>query len=82
MTTARTLALLAVLTTCLLPLWLAAEPTHPVEPLPMQQIVPHPTDEPLVNPGMGLYLFGTLNPADVPPDAWFAKMYQHRLLPG
>lgn len=43
-------------------------------PLPMREIVPLTTDEPVVNPGMGIYLFGTLNPADMPAEAWFTKI--------
>lgn len=40
----------------------------------LQDFTPASSDEPLVNPGMGLYLMGTLNPADMPPDAWFTKL--------
>src|SRR5689334_9766642 len=39
-----------------------------------QQVIPVVSREPLINPGMGLYLFGTLDPADVPPDAWFTSL--------
>jgi Carbohydrate binding domain/Domain of unknown function (DUF4832) len=42
--------------------------------LPLQEITPRTTPEPLVNPGMGIYLSGTLNPAEMPADAWFAKI--------
>ncbi|MBI3922147.1 MAG: DUF4832 domain-containing protein, partial [Armatimonadetes bacterium] len=42
--------------------------------LRMQEIIPPLSDEPLLNPGMGIYLFGTLNPNDMPPDAWFSKI--------
>ena len=41
--------------------------------IPMREFVPATTDEPLMNPGMGIYLSATTNPADMPPDAWFAK---------
>src|SRR5579862_2435867 len=42
--------------------------------IPTQEFTPKPSQEALVNPGMGLYLFGTLNPADMPPDAWYAGL--------
>ncbi|MHB1037721.1 MAG: DUF4832 domain-containing protein [Pirellulales bacterium] len=44
--------------------------------LVMQEIVPARSAEPLVNPGMGLYLYGTLDANDLPPDAWFSPMIQ------
>jgi len=44
--------------------------------LPMQQVVPTPATVPLVNPGMGLYLYGTLNVNDLPADAWFSSLVQ------
>jgi hypothetical protein len=45
------------------------------EPGPaMQTIIPPATAEPLVNPGMGIYLDGTLDSSLMPPDAWFAKV--------
>ncbi|MBM4080035.1 MAG: DUF4832 domain-containing protein [Planctomycetes bacterium] len=56
-------------------MWAQAVDPH-AHPLAMQEIVPKLTDEPLVNPGMGIYLFGTRNPADMPPDAWFARIVQ------
>ena len=37
----------------------------------MQTIVPAQTDRPLVNPGMGIYEGGTLNPEDMPEGAWY-----------
>lgn len=39
-----------------------------------QEITPQQTTEPLVNPGMGLYLAGTLKAEDMPTDAWFSKL--------
>ncbi len=39
-----------------------------------QQVTPPVSREPLTNPGMGLYLFGTLDLPDVPPDAWFTSL--------
>ena len=44
--------------------------------LPMQQVIPTPSSAPLVNPGMGLYLYGTLNANDLPADAWFSSLVQ------
>mgnify|MGYP005836315631 CR=1 FL=1 len=32
------------------------------------------SDAPLVNPGMGLYLMGTLSPEDLAPDAWYTPL--------
>ena len=71
-------------TTVLLLLWIAcvslAQETAPLSRpdgfLPMQQVVPTPSSTPLVNPGMGLYLYGTLNADDLPADAWFAPLVQ------
>jgi hypothetical protein len=40
----------------------------------MQQIAPARTDQPLTNPGMGIYLNGTVDPSLMPPDAWFAPI--------
>jgi hypothetical protein len=31
-------------------------------------------DAALTNPGMGLYASGTLDPSDLPPDAWFTRL--------
>lgn len=44
--------------------------------LPMQQIIPTRSSGPLVNPGMGLYLYGTLNADDLPADVWFSPLVQ------
>jgi hypothetical protein len=44
--------------------------------LPMQQVVPAASSSALVNPGMGLYLAGTLHTDDLPPDAWFSPLVQ------
>jgi len=41
-----------------------------------QRVVPVVSTAPLVNPGMGLYLAGTLDATDMPPDAWFASLLQ------
>jgi hypothetical protein len=49
----------------------AKEPKKPA--IPMREFTPATTDEPLMNPGMGIYAGATTNPADMPPDAWFAK---------
>jgi hypothetical protein len=58
----------------------AGEDRKPLPPprdlLPMQEVIPSPSAVPLVNPGMGLYLYGTLNPRDMPPEAWFAPLVQ------
>jgi len=40
----------------------------------MQEVVPALSDETLVNPGMGIYLYGTLDPEALPTDAWFSKI--------
>ncbi|MCY3022406.1 MAG: carbohydrate binding domain-containing protein [Planctomycetota bacterium] len=40
--------------------------------VPLREITPQASDDILMNPGMGVYLFGTLNAADMPADAWFA----------
>ena len=50
---------------------LAAVPTLETSTL---DITPPLSATPLVNPGMGLYLFGTLNAGDMPPDAWFSPI--------
>ena len=53
------------------------EASPPADSLvPMQQVVPTPSAVPLVNPGMGLYLYGTLDANDLPPDAWFSPLVQ------
>lgn len=44
--------------------------------MPLQQVIPTPSSVSLVNPGMGLYLYGTLNADDLPPDAWFSSLVQ------
>lgn len=44
--------------------------------MPLQQVIPIPSSVSLVNPGMGLYLYGTLNADDLPPDAWFSSLVQ------
>jgi hypothetical protein len=44
--------------------------------LPMQDVVPATATAPLVNPGMGLYLFGTRDADGIPPDAWFSPLVQ------
>jgi len=40
----------------------------------MREIALSATDAPLINPGMGLYASGTLDPSDMPPDAWFRQL--------
>ncbi len=40
----------------------------------MQTVIPTAADDALTNPGMGLYLNGTLDPDDMPPDAWFTDL--------
>ena len=40
----------------------------------MQEITPTPSNRPLMNPGMGLYLFGTLNEKDLAPDLWTSQV--------
>lgn len=42
--------------------------------LQMQDITPRASDEALVNPGMGLYLFGTLNADDMAAGAWYRDL--------
>lgn len=37
----------------------------------MVEVTPGQSDRPLVNPGMGIYLYGTLSLEDMPADAWF-----------
>jgi hypothetical protein len=44
--------------------------------LALREIVPPVASDALINPGMGLYLNGTLDAADVPADAWFAPLIQ------
>ncbi|MCY2994824.1 MAG: DUF4832 domain-containing protein [Planctomycetota bacterium] len=44
--------------------------------LPMQQVVPAASSSALANPGMGLYLAGTLHTEDLPPEAWFSPLVQ------
>jgi len=58
--------------------WAQTDKSPPPIPslLPMQQVVPAALTAPLVNPGMGLYLAGTLNPNDLPPEAWFSPLLQ------
>src|SRR5512146_1096549 len=51
-------------------LWAAAAGAA-VPSVPMQTIAPEQTDAFLVNPGMGLYQGGTLNPDDMPSGAWY-----------
>ncbi|MBV9867600.1 MAG: carbohydrate binding domain-containing protein [Abitibacteriaceae bacterium] len=66
-----------LLLVCLLTASMPAQTQTPSQVPPLlklQEIVPPLSNEPLVNPGMGLYLFGTRNPADMPPDAWFSKL--------
>jgi hypothetical protein len=41
-------------------------------PLAMQEVAPAASAAPLVNPGMGIYLDGTLDPSAIPDSAWFA----------
>ena len=42
--------------------------------LSMQVITPHESHDALVNPGMGLYLPGTLRAEDMPENVWFSKL--------
>ncbi len=51
-------------------------PLSPPATLPLQQVVPAASTAPLTNPGMGLYRAGTLNPDDLPPEAWFSPLLQ------
>ena len=53
---------------CCALLW--AIPAGAQTPPAMQQITPKASSEPLLNPGMGLYLFGTLNEKDLAPNLW------------
>ena len=72
------------LTAILLPLWIAcvslAQETAPLSQrdavLPMQQVVPTRSSASLINPGMGLYLYGTLDANDLPADVWFSPLIQ------
>lgn len=52
----------------------AASPASASSAIPMQEVSPTLSLEPLVNPGMGLYLYGTLDPADMPDGAWYAPL--------
>ena len=61
----------ALLTLCNLPLQGSAVAERGPA---MQTIAPPGTEERLVNPGMGIYLDGTLDPSLMPPDAWFANV--------
>ncbi len=42
--------------------------------LSLEEVTPAQSDEVLVNPGMGIYLMGTLNPEEMPADAWFRDL--------
>ncbi len=42
--------------------------------LELQEFTPAAMDEALVNPGTGLYLYGTRSEADVNPNAWYYKL--------
>jgi len=42
--------------------------------LALRETAPRAISAPLANPGMGIYLSGTLDPDSVPPDAWFADI--------
>ncbi len=48
----------------------------PGDPIPLQEVVPSRSADALVNPGMGLYATGTLDPSDLPPDVWYAPLIQ------
>jgi hypothetical protein len=52
----------------------AAHAASPGGVSPMQTITPAQTTEALINPGMGLYEGGTLNPDDMPADAWYRDL--------
>ncbi len=54
----------------------AAEAQTPIAGIELQDATPIPSSEALTNPGMGLYLDGTLNAADIPVGAWFAPLIQ------
>lgn len=70
----QVLLLLMMAALCLCFAALHADIPTPAPGPAMQEITPQTTDAPLVNPGMGLYLFGTLHPNDMPADVWFAPM--------
>ncbi len=56
-------------------LCLLAPPDAPTIPaLKLRELTPAGSDAPLLNPGMGVYLFGTRNPADMPANAWFSPI--------
>lgn len=40
----------------------------------LQTVIPAQSGAALVNPGMGLYLYGTLDPEDLPADAWYTPL--------
>jgi len=42
--------------------------------LRLQEITPARSDDVLINPGMGIYEGGTLNPDDMPSEAWFSRV--------
>jgi hypothetical protein len=77
MTTLLRVLLSLVAAACLLAsgaLATAAAPKEPKKPaIPMHEFTPATSDEPLMNPGMGIYCGATTRAADIPPDAWFAK---------
>ena len=77
---ASVLRLSLALALLLIPCALPGQVKRPLSPahalLPMQQIIPTRSSAPLVNPGMGLYLDGTLNADDLPPGAWFSSLVQ------
>lgn len=58
----------------LLPWFVLAEAAE--SPFPMVEVAPKPTDEVLLNPGMGLYLPSGAKPANVSDEAWFFKIAQ------
>jgi hypothetical protein len=46
----------------------------PAAALQLQTAIPAQSDAALVNPGMGLYLYGTRDPEDLPADAWYTPL--------
>ena len=67
--------LLTLLSAAALPALAAPADPKPAPPaFALQEVAPPATDEPLMNPGMGVYLFGTRSAADMPADAWFSKI--------
>ena len=44
--------------------------------VPMQDVQPPPSTDALVNPGTGLYAYGTLEPSDLPSEAWYSPLVQ------